>query len=67
MKTKTFNSESEMIQSRISDKWSNNYATITESAEKLEIGHYVEVSRKHVTFPWGKLSFPITVNFNTQL
>ena len=58
--TKTFKSEEEMIRSRITDKWSNN------SAQILNTYRFIEVSRSAVRYDYGRLEFPITVNFCTR-
>ena len=62
---KKFNSREEVIAMR--SKMSSTYATIVNSADKsgLEKGHYVEVSHKHLTTPFG-LTFPCELRISLK-
>lgn len=62
---KTFNNAQEVIASRKNDNWSSLFATIIESAYPLNNGHYIEVSRKHVTAPFG-ITYPCTLLFEVN-
>ena len=66
MKTKkTFNSAQEVISSRRAENWTNNFATVIESSYPLNNGHYIEVSRKYVTAPFG-ITYPCTLEFSVK-
>lgn len=60
---KTFNNKEEVL--KIRGKLSDKFGTIVQSADPsgLERGHYVEVSYKHFTAPYG-CTFPATITFN---
>lgn len=58
---KTFNNKEEVL--KIRGKLADKYGSILGSPCEKEIGHYVEVSYKHFTAPYG-CTFPATIAFN---